>query len=949
MPRRPIRCRYYTNSGEPIRGGCRRKGAGCSFVHPDDPAWADAEVSTSNPMNKGGDSSTSKPWSEGSRRGSTASSGWDTGGNGATNATNTSGGWGGSISTASEPAQRKNSSAIGPWGASPTDQNQTNANRAASKGGGDGWGTSSDKATGSAWGGGWGGSNDGGSWGAARNEARAAGWGNNDNDKNAGSGWGDTSTGASEGSWGNQDTNKNAESGWGSGGGGWGAGGNKKDTDKATGSGWGDASTGASGGSWGNQDTNKDAGSGWGSGSGGWGAGGNKKDTDKATGSGWGSASTGASGGSWGSQDTNKDAGSGWGGGGWEAGGNKKDAEKATGSGWGSTSAGASGGNQDTTKNAGLGWGSGGGGGGGGWGAVGNKKDTDKTTGSGWGSAASDGWGAGRGGDKNANKDAVSTWGGDKKEADKAAGSGWGSAAGNGRGAGQGGDKDATSSWGVSDPMIVDNSAEKGTEPERNKGKSKAVLAPPRIRIPDKENKPMMTGTNDVSLGSGKRWGDPRSSDLVTASTPITALTPVTTTTPIDSIRVKRKRDAAFDDKAEVFKEYTKAWERGVRARFLLAEAEVKRDRWFRTQKSACYARIGEAGRKILDGQRAECDEQVNTQRERVSAAITSLVDFHDIIASNIDLGQRYNLGEEMKKFLTDSKAYVDEVRALIVVHVLKEKDDAQPGDQKHSSGVVTALMDSVQSQVRDLEERFEQTQTELTLRHQRDIRSEVNELFQAKIAESRAARQCEIDRVASQPRTEIVIPPDVLKDQEVMAQQVRELDAKVPQAVEDIRNLLLRVDATTKRVIDLEQEVSANKETYEKQKRDMVAERESAERKIDGELEHLRNKFTELVASQPPAEPAACNTAEKLLETLLPTFEAVLDKFYEQEVVPTIKRTQRTAIDESNHYQEEAINVLWGKIHPAMNMVTGVSRWLDSQELRLTAPVEGEGTGAKL
>lgn len=262
---------------------------------------------------------------------------------------------------------------------------------------------------------------------------------------------------------------------------------------------------------------------------------------------------------------------------------------------------------------------------------------------------------------------------------------------------------------------------------------------------------------------------------------------------------------------------FTRTWERGVRARFLLAEAEAKRDRWFRTQKSACYARIGEAGRKRLDGERAECDKEVNAQREKLSCAITSLVEFHDSISSNLDLGQRYNIGEQAEKFITESKTFVDEVRRLLVEHVLKDKSDGDA--REHSSGADTnaSPINCLRNHVRELEERFDQAQTELTLRHRRDIRTQVDEILTAKIAALRVAREREIDRVASLPRPEIVIPSSALEKIEGTAEQVRELDVKVPHTVEDIRVLLHRVDSTTKRVIKLEEELSVNKATYKK------------------------------------------------------------------------------------------------------------------------------------
>lgn len=78
-------------------------------------------------------------------------------------------------------------------------------------------------------------------------------------------------------------------------------------------------------------------------------------------------------------------------------------------------------------------------------------------------------------------------------------------------------------------------------------------------------------------------------------------------------------------------------------------------------------------------------------------------------------------------------------------------------------------------------------------------------------------------------------------------------------------------------------------------------------------------------------------------MESLRPELETVLDKFYKQEVRPTIDGLQRVAIEASNRHQEESFKVLWGKIQPAMNMVSGVCRWLDSQDLERTAPVPAE------
>ena len=86
-----------------------------------------------------------------------------------------------------------------------------------------------------------------------------------------------------------------------------------------------------------------------------------------------------------------------------------------------------------------------------------------------------------------------------------------------------------------------------------------------------------------------------------------------------------------------------------------------------------------------------------------------------------------------------------------------------------------------------------------------------------------------------------------------------------------------------------------------------------------------------------PRPEPAA--SAEKTLEGLRPALDTIVLKFYEQEVAPTIKAMGEAMVETSNKKQTELFRTMWRKMEPAMNMVEGVSRWLDSQELSRTAP----------
>ncbi|KIJ69384.1 hypothetical protein HYDPIDRAFT_24226 [Hydnomerulius pinastri MD-312] len=812
-----VKCRYYSESGEPWKGGCRRRGSGCTFVHPDETGWASASAAASfgGKGRGGGDSGSFRGGGErGGGRGrggaSTSTSGWDLSGN--------SGGGGG---------------------------------------GGGGW----DTGGGSGW-----------------DTGGGSGW-----DTGGGSGW---DTGGGSG-----------------GGGGWDTGGpatastNEKTSSKSK--------------------TITDLADAWGQ-------------ADATANYSWG----GGSGGGWGSTS--------WG----NSSGGAEEKPKSPLSGRGESSWGNSGGGNDNGNSTGGGWGSSGGGG---WGAA---KDTEKAA----ETKEKDGWGSSTTGD---------TWG--KGQSSSWPSSGWG---------------------GASSGTTVEDQKEKPAQSD--KGKGKALLPPPRpprpsVSVSDDRPAPpiKMTGTNNVPI-TGNRWGDTASTvkptprvdtNVPTAmefdsvptmdKTPYSALDPQPLSarpsdgrsrtaresdTPItpaaDSSRRKRKRGDAFEEKMDIFKEYVKAWERGVRAKFLLADAEAKRDRWHRTQKSPCYTRIGEAGRKKLDAQRAEYDKEVSIQREKLSSAITSLVEFHDNMASNLDLGQRYNIGEEATRYLAESKGFIDEVRSLLVTHVLKatspqsekESDSNSPDEDISSTPEDLRLL---LHQIHDLEERLEEAQTELTLRHPRDIRAEIDEKLNVKLAALRAARQREVDRVASLPRPEIVIPPAALQRMEETAQQVKALDAKLPQTVEDIRDLILQVNATKARVEKLEAEVAESRELVRKREEDKVALRE-IERRTEEGLSQFREQFEKLTTSAPPASDTSIkNTQEEFIESLRPGFEALLEKFYESNVLPTLDAIGKNVLETADRNQQETVGVLWGKMQPAMNMVDGVSRWLDSQELALTAPTD--------
>jgi hypothetical protein len=118
----------------------------------------------------------------------------------------------------------------------------------------------------------------------------------------------------------------------------------------------------------------------------------------------------------------------------------------------------------------------------------------------------------------------------------------------------------------------------------------------------------------------------------------------------------------------------------------------------------------------------------------------------------------------------------------------------------------------------------------------------------------------------------------------------------------------------------------------------------EETKRRSDEQLKKIQEQFEQLTASEPPRlatesfPSVSTHTSQDMsMQSLRPAFEALLEKFYEREVRPTVQALGEAAIEASDRHQQETMSVLWGKMQPAMNMVEGVSRWLDSQELGLT------------
>ncbi|KAL4074420.1 hypothetical protein V8B97DRAFT_1868667 [Scleroderma yunnanense] len=743
-------------------------------------------------------------------------------------------------------------------------------------------------------------------------------------------------------------------------------------------SGWGKSESGRRGGGWdtgGSADTG--ASPGWGTSGGGGGSGWDTGGTtDAGASSGWGTSVSG-----WntrGTADTGASPGWGTSVGGWNTGGT---ADTGASSGWGNSVSGwNTGGTADTDASS--------------------RVATKSSSGSGW--ATSAGWDTGDGSsggtmDRNRKED-----GGEGSSTPSAGNAGgWGSSSGVSPAgsktdsswgprkplSGQDARNDA-GGWGQPQPLRpaspvgpVSYGTAWGTDTTEShphevppkvdatdKGKGRAD-APSSPRL-DQPSSRKMTGTNQVPLGTKTKWGDSfsgskstphldtnisgdtsttlrvKTSDISSMPPPPARSysvieqsdTPLTPAVPSLPPRSKRKREV-LDEKYDTFKEYVKTVERAVRARFHLHEAEINRDRWYRTQKSSCYARIGDKGIDILEEKRAEFDKEYFAQREKLHMAVGSLVEYHHSITSGIDLGQRCNISEETNRFIAECKVYTDQISTLI--EDFKNRGvpmrDPSPMQIEQASSPSSDEWQILQRRVEEMEESLEQMDAELTMTRPVDVKEIVDKIFDRRLTKLHEARKQEVQKMAQESPPQIVIPPECLQKLEDSTRQWQQVEAKLPKAVEDIRNLILGNAQLTSRLEQLEKENVTYRETLAK-----LQEKYAAMEELRRQKEKLQtdlDEFMHRLRPEPMASPEdACH---RLVEELRPAIDALVQKFYDKEVAPSIKAMGDTLVETSNHKQTELFRVMWQTMEPAMNMVEGVSRWLDSQELSRTAPHE--------
>lgn len=258
-----------------------------------------------------------------------------------------------------------------------------------------------------------------------------------------------------------------------------------------------------------------------------------------------------------------------------------------------------------------------------------------------------------------------------------------------------------------------------------------------------------------------------------------------------------------------------RTWERAVRARFYLAEAETKRNRWYRTQKSQCYARIGDAGINILETKRAEFDRECVTQQEKLSASLSALVDYHDSITYGFDLGQRYNVIEEVSNFISESKAFIHQIDVHIRDFKNRDVLVVEPSlDQTwQGSPPLQHEEQAIQSRLEEVDETLEEVHAELTFSHPRNVKEIVDEVFDARIDHLREVRDLEMQ----QTPLDLDIPLESRQQLKQVMNRWQEAESKLPKTISDISSLITENAQLSRRIEQLEKENVAHYETIAK------------------------------------------------------------------------------------------------------------------------------------
>lgn len=404
---------------------------------------------------------------------------------------------------------------------------------------------------------------------------------------------------------------------------------------------------------------------------------------------------------------------------------------------------------------------------------------------------------------------------------------------------------------------------------------------------------------------------------------------------------VNRKRkhaDSDLEKKQEIWKDFIRICDRAVRAKVDLAKAEAERQNWRRTQKSANYSRIGEAGRNRLDGHRTELEKICTGHSDKLSQAVSELADIGDKLKSGIDYEQRYNIETEVTLYSKEVGAWLSDIRPLLIANTTQHPpntDQPTPHDDEPSEepSTIPDGLDPLRSRLDKQEETLEELRTALTLESSNNPLATINNTINKKIDVLRKDRAEAKAQRAKLPPPKVILPPEATGAIEDVSRKAAELSAAMEAPVNDVAKLLIRQNDIQKTQASFKTENEELKESIAK-----LTETSAANRKlIQEQTEAIQRLRISLEAASelqrtppPPAEPPV----KVMLDDLRAAVDGVLHGIVSREVIPTINRLRHDCWLENQHFHKEVFEIIWDKIEPSLKIAEAVNRWASRLEL---------------
>ncbi|KAG1756756.1 uncharacterized protein EDB91DRAFT_34566 [Suillus paluster] len=409
------------------------------------------------------------------------------------------------------------------------------------------------------------------------------------------------------------------------------------------------------------------------------------------------------------------------------------------------------------------------------------------------------------------------------------------------------------------------------------------------------------------------------------------AMSTVTASTANPTNRKRKHGSSEIDRKQEVWKDLIRLLDRAVRAKIDLTKAEVDRQKWKRTQKSARFSRIGEAGRIRLDGLRTELEKVCSAHSDKLTQAISELAEVGDKLRSGIDYDRRYDIEDEVTSYLREVGAWLSDIRPLLIASTSQhppktnnptpDEDDTPPEEP----GAIPDGLDPLRSRLDKQEELLEELRTALTLEPPKRAIATIDDKIDKKIDTLREAR-VEAKRARQAP-PKVEIPPEAMGAIEDVSRKATELSAAMATPVNDIAHLLILQNNIQKTQASVKTENEELRQSLAKLTETSAVNRKLIEEQTEN-IQRLKASLeaaSELRRTPPPAEPPM----KVMFDELRTAVDGVVQDIVSREVVPTITRLGEACRVENQRIHGEVFETIWDLMAPSLKITEAVNRWV--------------------